>query len=91
MTEPLPCPFCGEAPTAAERAAVTLTLPPRQHASVTCENTACWAQPYISDYLTLAEAIERWNKRAPVKCGPCAGCGFGDMGMSDEQRCELCS
>lgn len=64
MSEPLPCPFCGEAPVAAERESITLTLPPRPHASVTCENVGCYTQPYISDYLTLDEAIKRWNTRA---------------------------
>lgn len=70
MAEPLPCPFCAEAPTTAERSSVTLTLPPRTHSSVTCENVACYTQPYISDYISLPDAIERWNVRGVTPAPP---------------------
>lgn len=80
MSEPLPCPFCGEKPQ------VTAIL---GNASVECNGRACPVYPSVKCAARLTdEAIARWNKRAPVKLKPCAECGC-DMGTSaDDQYCQ---
>ena len=62
---PLPCPFCGGAPSKAEEDGVTAYVS-REHASenwmVRCD--FCGAQSRDTD--TKAEAITAWNTRQPT-------------------------
>lgn len=92
---PLPCPFCGRAPTVLPE---NPTVEGGAWAQVRCFNTACPAKPWVRDGEDTADdrgsdaykasAIKRWNTRAPVKLKPCGECGI-DMGTTDdEQRCE---
>jgi hypothetical protein len=52
----LPCPFCGTDPPLAAKIAGRFV--------VGCENDDCAANPQICG-LSLAEAWEKWNRRAP--------------------------
>lgn len=97
MTEPLPCPFCGQVPATGERQSITLTHPPRTHSNVTCENVACHAQPYIADHVSLDEAIKRWNTRArlrppglPKDCPDCNGPTDAYDSLDDGLHCRQC-
>lgn len=55
--QPLPCPFCGEAPevTPWHGGAKTKRL-------VACTNDICWPNPSVVGP-TRAKAVERWNMR----------------------------
>ena len=53
----LPCPFCGDDPPLAAQIA--------GHFVVACENDDCAANPQVAG-LSLAQAWERWNKRARI-------------------------
>ena len=52
-----PCPFCGGDPPLAAQIAGRFV--------VGCENDDCAANPQVSG-ISLTQAWERWNKRAPV-------------------------
>jgi len=64
MTEPLPCPFCGEAPDVSNKVIPTLTNE-REFTSISCEHVPCNVRPHFSAYVPREQAIERWNTRAP--------------------------
>jgi len=51
-----PCPFCGADPPLAAQIAGRFV--------VGCESEDCAANPHVSG-LKLAEAWEKWNRRAP--------------------------
>lgn len=53
----LPCPFCGDDPPLAAQIAGQFV--------VGCENDDCAATPQVAG-LSLAQAWERWNKRARI-------------------------
>lgn len=57
MSEPLPCPFCGNKPETHRGVPDSL---------VGCYNNGCSALASASAP-TLEQAIERWNTRAPVR------------------------
>jgi len=60
MSDPLPCPFCGEEPKA---------RPTRQgDYLIECEHEACWARAYVGA-INRVEAVRLWNTRYywPVK------------------------
>ena len=63
MSELKPCPFCGG------KAGVGVTKKSvRNQYAVCCSNTRCIANrlgnPFVMHYLSEAEAIEAWNRRA---------------------------
>ena len=55
MSAELPCPFCGAHPPLAAQLAGRFV--------VGCENDDCAANPQVSG-ITVAQAWERWNRRA---------------------------